>query len=177
LFSVDCSVWTQTAVSVIRFTVHNVQLSVCTYRCIVWNCNCVPYRADCLILPEVNVYLCPLAPLFGIKLKYIASSKREVLVLVFVVKLYCCGSAAWQNRVHLTSNDIMLTFVLPIVRALEAWNASSCWISKHWHHVFFFTFLCGLNFPCLLFVIIHVKLFLLILIKRQRKLQSVVPRK
>ena len=51
----DCSVWTQTAVSTIRFTVHSVQLSVCTYRWIVWNCNCVPYRADCFILRDVNM--------------------------------------------------------------------------------------------------------------------------
>jgi len=35
-----------------------------------------------------------LVALFGIILKYIATSKGKVVVLVLVVELYCCGSAA-----------------------------------------------------------------------------------
>jgi len=67
--------------------------------------------------------------------------------------LYYSRSTAWQNLVLLSSNDIRVNFVLPLVGALDCWNASYCCIVKHWHSVSS-SFFTAHIFPCFFFVII-----------------------
>ena len=95
------------------------------------------------------------------------------VVVVLVMVMYVYVTVDWMQYKFLSTCPSKKLFVVGIVLAggLNKWNAWYCSNVKQRHSVArrFFT---DHNFPCLFFVIIYSTLFLLVPIKRQRKLQS-----
>ena len=111
----DCSVWTETAVSILRVSVSqrtDIRLYV---KFFLWKSNCEPYRADCYILREVNVYSSSLAPMFDIIHKNIATPEGEEVGLVMVLVVEVCIS------VYQLHDNILCTS--PPICAPTCWSA------------------------------------------------------